>query len=232
MVRITTDSGQLPRKVYRLINDRFHLVTQGISRVERATGISYPLYYIEPNLVVSTSAIELGQFGILFARTIPIVVDNDLRIVVQITAPLITCGHLGSIHAILAHEFLHYLRLMSKIIKMDLLSDDISRSLFEQKYVDHSRLIQEKVVFKNDPTLIRHLLSRFSSGFKDTRLEDRVMKEWMHKGLPVTTIPLDSNVTKLPIDKVASVKIDPELKEKIFKFESQELNSVRFRHNV
>ena len=232
MVRITTDSGQLPTKVYRLINDRFHLVTQGISRVERATGIRYPLYYIEPNLVVSTSAIESGQFGILFARTIPIVVNNDLRIVVQITAPLITCGYLGSIHAILAHEFLHYLQLMSKIIKMDVLSDEISRSLFEQKYVDHSRLIQEKVVFKNDPTLIRHLLSRFSTGFKDKRLEDRVMKEWMHKGLPVTTIPLESNVTRLPIDKIASVKIDHELKEKIFKFESQELNSGRFRHNV
>ena len=119
MVRITTDSGQLPTKVYRLINDRFHLVTQGISRVERATGIRYPLYYIEPNLVVSTSAIESVQFGILFARTIPIVVNNDLRIVVQVTAPLITCGYLGSIHAILAHEFLHYLQLMSKIIKMD-----------------------------------------------------------------------------------------------------------------
>ena len=144
MVRITTDSGQLPTKVYRLINDRFHLVIQGISRIERATGITYPLYYIEPNLIVSTSAIESGQFGILFARTIPIVVNNDLRIVIQITAPLITCGHLGSIHAILAHEFLHYLQLTSKIIKMDVLSDEISRTLFEQKYMDHSQTYSGK----------------------------------------------------------------------------------------
>lgn len=232
MVRITTDSGQLPTRVYRLINNRFHLVTQGISRIERATGITYPLYYIEPSLIISTSAVESGQFGILFARTIPLVVDNDLRIVIQITAPLITCGHLGSIHAILAHEFLHYLKLMSKIMKMDVLSDEISRTFFEQKYMDHSQIIHEKVVFKNDPTLIHHLLSRFSTGFKDSRLENRVVKEWIHKRLPMTTIPLDSNVTRIPIDKIASVKIDPDLKEKIFKFESQQLNAGRLQHNA
>src|SRR6185437_12831107 len=148
MVRITTDSGQLPTSVYRLINNRFHLVTQGISRIERATGITYPLYYIEPSLIISTSAIESGQFGILFARTIPLVVDNDLRIVIQITAPLITCGHLGSIHAILAHEFLHYLKLMSKIMKMDVLSDEISRTFFEQNIWTTLRLFTKKLCLK------------------------------------------------------------------------------------
>jgi hypothetical protein len=98
--------------------------------------------------------------------------------------------------------------------------------------MDHSQIIHEKVVFKNDPALIHHLLSRFSTGFKDTRLENRVVKEWIHKRLPMTTIPLDSNVTRLPIDKIASVKIDPDLKEKIFKFESQQLNTGRLRHNA
>jgi hypothetical protein len=39
-------------------------------------------------------------------------------------------------------------------------------------------------------------------------------------------------VTRLPIDKIASVKIDPDLKEKIFKFESQQLNTGRLRHNA
>ncbi len=80
-------------------------------------------------------------------------------------------------------------------------------------------MIREKVVFKRDPYLVRHLLSKFSAGFKDSRLENKVIREWMHKGLPVTKIQLDSNVTKLPIEKIASAKIDPELKEKILGFE-------------
>jgi len=117
-------------------------------------------------------------------------------------------------------------------MKMDVLSDEISRTFFEQKYMDQSQIIHEKVVFKNDPTLIHHLLSRFSTGFKDTRLENRVVKEWIHKRLPMTSIPLDSNVTRIPIDKIASVKIDPDLKEKIFKFETQQLNTGRLRHNA
>jgi hypothetical protein len=231
-VRNTTDSGLLPTRVYKLINDRFHLVTQGILRVERATGIKYPLYYVEPNLVVSTSETETGQFGIFFARTIPMVLDNHLTIVIQVTAPLVIYGLLGTIHAILAHEFIHYLQLMSKIIKMEILSDEISRSLFEQKYADHTRLLQEKVVFQSDPTLIRHILRKFPVGFKDNRLEDRVLKEWMYKGLPVTRIPVESNVIRLPIDKIASLQIDPALKEKIYEFESEKFNGGRIRKYV
>ncbi len=211
IVRITTDSGLLPQKVYNLINDRFHFVTQGISRVEMATGIKYPLYYIEPKLVISTSEVEAGQFAILFARTIPVILNGQLTTVVQLTAPLITYALMGTIHAILAHEFLHYLHLI--------ISDEVSSSLFEEWYIDHSHMIREKVVFKRDPYLVRHLLSKFSAGFKDSRLENKVIREWMHKGLPVTKIQLDSNVTKLPIEKIASAKIDPELKEKILGFE-------------
>jgi hypothetical protein len=219
IVRITTDSGLLPQKVYNLINDRFHFVTQGISRVEMATGIKYPLYYIEPKLVISTSEVESGQFAILFARTIPVILNGQLTTVVQLTAPLITYALMGTIHAILAHEFLHYLHLMRKMIKMDIISDEVSSSLFEEWYIDHSHMMLEKVVFKRDPYLVRHLLSKFSAGFKDGRLENKVIREWMHKGLPVTKIQLDSNVTKLPIEKIASAKIDPELKEKILGFE-------------
>ena len=224
----TTNPGLLPTRVYRLLSDRFHLVTQRISRVEKATGIRCPVYYIEPNLIISASDIGSGQFGILFARTIPTVPDNHLKIVIQITAPLVMFD-LGTVYAILAHEFIHYLQLMSKIIEMEIVSDEISSSLFKQKYSDHTRVILEKVVFRNVPALIRNLLRRFPVGFKDERLEGRVMKEWMHKGLSVTRIPLDSNVTRSPIDKIAFLQIDQELREKISRYEIQELKGGRFR---
>lgn len=136
-MRQTTNSGLLRTRVYRLLSDRFRLVTHRISRVEKATGIRCPVYYIEPGLIVSASDIGSGQFGILFAGTIPTVLDNHLKIVIQITAPLTMFDLLGTVYAVLAHEFIHYLQLMSKIIEMEIVTDVISSSLFEQKYSDH-----------------------------------------------------------------------------------------------
>src|SRR5579885_1100991 len=102
-------SGQLPQRIYDLVVKRFPLVVEGIKRVEEASKLKYPYYYVEPSLVISTSAVEFTQLGILFARTIPIVGDDNLlHVVVQITAPLIAFGLKGTIHAILAHEFMHY----------------------------------------------------------------------------------------------------------------------------
>ena len=45
---------QIPQKVYQLIMDRFHVVTEGIERVEKASGLKYPYYYGEPNLGISS----------------------------------------------------------------------------------------------------------------------------------------------------------------------------------
>ena len=50
--------GQIPQKVYDLVMKRFPLVIEGIKRVEEASGLNYPYYYAEPNLVISTSAVE------------------------------------------------------------------------------------------------------------------------------------------------------------------------------
>ena len=67
---------------------RFPLVIEGIKRVEEASGLNYPYYYAEPNLVISP-AVEFTEIGILFARTIPVVdAHKQLHVVVQINRPL------------------------------------------------------------------------------------------------------------------------------------------------
>src|SRR5215510_1702306 len=125
------NAKQIPQKIYDLVMERFSLVTEGIRRVEEASGLRYPYYYVEPRLVVSTSAVEFTHMGILFARTIPVVGDDkQLRVVVQLTAPLVAYGLKGTVHAILAHEFMHYLELVSRIVKMKVISDEVSGTLF------------------------------------------------------------------------------------------------------
>lgn len=215
------NSGQLPKKTYDLILDRYEIVTNGIKRIENAARLKYPYYYVEPNLVISISQVEFSQFGILFARTIPVVNEKrQLNIVIQLTAPLIAFGLRGSIHAILAHEFIHYLNLVSRIMRMDIISDSISSTLFEERYGDSSRLMEPKLVFKSDRTLIDHITKKFPEGFSDLRLEDKVVNEWINKRLPTTKITIDSNIVKLPIELMANLEVDQILKERILEFQN------------
>ena len=227
-VRNAYKAGQLPQKIYNLVIDRSPLVTEGIKRVEEASGLKYPYYYVEPSLVVSTSAVEFTQMGILFARTIP-VVGNDklLRVVVQVSAPLIAYGLKGTIHAILAHEFMHYLELVSRITKMKIISDEVSGTLFEGTYADAGRLLEERAVFKSDPTLIKHITTRFPEGFRDLKLEDKVIKMWMGKGLPTTKVPIDTNVIKIPIEAMANLQVERAVRDKIAEFESIKLRKKK-----
>jgi hypothetical protein len=205
-------NGLLSDKIHSLIVERFPIVVSGIDRIEKASGMNFPLAYVEPSVVLtSTSSFD---YGILFARTIPVVSGDHLEVVIQITAPLVAYGLKGTIHAILAHEFLHYLELIRKVSKMGLVSDEISGNLFEGIYSDTERLFDSRAVF-NDKTLLLHITKKFPEGFKDYKLEDKVVKLWIDKKLPAINITLDTNVVKIPANVIANTKIDPKLTSKL-----------------
>jgi hypothetical protein len=211
-------NGLLSDKIHSLIVKRFPVVVEGINRIEKASGMEFPLAYIEPSIVVTNSS--SFNYGILFARTIPVISGEELKVVIQITAPLVAYGLKGTIHAILAHEFLHYLELIRKVSKMDLLSDEISGNLFEGIYSDTQRLFDPRVVF-NDKTLLLHITKKFPEGFKDYKLEDKVVKFWIEKDLPAIKITLDTNVAKIPSTVIANTKIDPKLSLKLDELEQK-----------
>ena len=118
----------LPKSQFDLINNRFSLVLEGIARIEKASGIRFPIAYVEPSVVLSSTSNSF-DFGILFARTIPVFSKNSVQIIIQISGPLVAYGLKGTIHAILAHEFLHYLELISRLSKMNIVSDELSSNL-------------------------------------------------------------------------------------------------------
>jgi hypothetical protein len=210
--------GILPDDVFDLVMKRFPLVVSGIDRIESASGINYPIAYVDPSLVISSSSSY--DYGILFARTIPLIFENQLQVVIQISAPLVAYGLKGTIHAILAHEFLHYLDLIKKVSKMELLSDEISGNLFENVYADSTRLFEPRVVF-NDKTLLLHITKKFPAGFKDYKLEDKTVKFWIKKNLPSTNITMDTNIIKLSTEALAKIKLDPTLIRKMKELEEK-----------
>ena len=224
-VKEAFQNGTLPEKEYSLIVKRFPIIISGINRIEKASNVNFPIAYVEPSVIVSSSNPNSFEFGILFARTIPVITKNILQIVIQISAPLVAYGLKGTIHAVLAHEFLHYLELIRKITKMDLLSDEISTSIFENVYTDSERLFEPRAVF-SDKTLLSHITKKFPSGFRDYKLEDKVIKHWIEKNLPVTNITLDTNITKLSPDLISKMRLAPNL---ISKIESFELKASKLR---
>ena len=197
--------GLIPDDIYDLTLKRFPLVVAGINRIEKASGIQYPVAYVEPSLVLSSS--NSYEYGILFARTIPVMFEENFQVVIQITAPLIAYGLKGTIHAILAHEFLHFLELVRKISKMELISDEISGNLFENVYSDETRLFEPKAVFK-DRLLLEHITKKFPAGFRDYKLEDKTIKFWADRNLPKSNISLDANNVKLSVESLSKIKFD------------------------
>ena len=203
------------------------MAVSGINRIENASGINYPIAYVDPSIVLSSTSSY--DYGILFARTIPLIFENQLQVVIQISSPLIAYGLKGTIHAILAHEFLHYLDLIRKVSKMELLSDEISGNLFENVYADNTRLFEPRAVF-NDKTLLLHITKKFPAGFKDFKLEDKTIKFWIKRDLPTTNITLDTNIVKLSTEAVSKIKFDQTLLKKIEELEEKNSKLRKKKH--
>lgn len=220
-VREAYQKGLLNQKIFDTITKRFDNITSGIQRIEKAAGISYPVSYVEPSAILALTDNSF-QYGILFARTIPVLLDEKFQVVIQISAPLVVFGLKGTVHAILAHEFLHYLELVRKISKMSIISDEVSSNLFENIYADSTRLFEPRAVF-SDNTLLYHITKKFPAGFKDYKLEDKTEKLWIAKNLPVTKISLDENTIRLSVESLAKVHFEPSLLAKIAEYEQREL---------
>jgi hypothetical protein len=72
-----------------------------------------------------------------------------------------------------------------------------------------------------------HITRKFPEGFKDTRLDEKTIKYWMNKGLPSISVSLDSNVTKIPVEAMAKLNVDQDLKDKISEFERAAIQKMK-----
>ena len=211
----------LPRSIVKKIKARVKYVKDGISRIEKDSGITYPPYNIRPMILLSESEVELGQRGVIYARVIPEEGPAGLLISIELSAPLVAFGLKGTIHAVLAHEFMHYVELVRKFTTLDILSDETVGTLHETIYSDYERLYEPKWLFQ-DRGLIRLLNSRFLDGLVDDRLNKNTLKKWVQKDLPSKILPPDANVVRIPIASILRTNFDPLLKNRL-----EELEKIR-----
>ena len=210
---------KIDERTYELIIDKMRVVEDGIKRIERKTSIDYPNYFIEPNLLVATSDIEYQQYSILYARTIPFcTTENRIKIVIQLSAPLVMYGLKGTLHAVLAHEFLHYLNILKNIINLEVTSDNISDTLYENSFSDNERTLDLTKVFRRDIYLQNVVNKKFVNGFNDSNLDKKAESFWIKKKLPIQKIMIGDNFIKLPFSALANTVVDDSLKNEISKF--------------
>lgn len=227
-IKKATTGGLLPDDISSKIIERFDLVISGVDRIEKASGLNYPAAYVEPSVVVSSPDPGSFEYGIMFARTIPLEADGRLQVMIQISAPLVAFGLKGTIHAILAHEFLHFLQLVYRASKMRIVSDEISGSIFENVFNDDARTFEPRAVF-DDRTLLSHITKKFPSGFRDYKLEDKTVKLWIKRGLPQTNVSLETNIARISPEVLSRVTIDGKL---VSRLEEIDRRSERIRKRV
>ena len=210
---------KLDTKIYYQIMMRRKIIEEAIERVEKITSIDYPDYYIEPSLLIRSSEIEYGQYSILYARTIPICTrQNQIKIMIQLSAPLVLYGLKGTIHAVVAHEFLHYLDFMKKIINFEVNSDTVPQTGFEASFLDGEKTIDYRMVFKKDRSLRKMIDLRFNQGLNDPRLDKKTRTSWIDKKLPIKHMTIENNYTRLPFYAIANTPIEKHLRMKIMEW--------------
>jgi hypothetical protein len=207
--------GKLKPALAAKVKTRGKYLFGAVGRVEKATGLRYPPYYVEPTLPLAVTSIEYGSMGAFFARVIPATFEGKLSIIVQFTAPLLLFGAKGTIEAVAAHEFTHYLDLVRRVSGMTILSEERVSTLFEAGYADEERVVSPSRVFARDKPLARLVEKKFSPNLTDEKLDEKVSKGWISKGLPARRVSTDENNVRLDMAMVARTTFDPSLLERI-----------------
>ena len=199
---------KLPRAMAKKVRLHMKYVQGAVQRVEKASGLRYPPYYIEPTLPVSKGGGEYGQLGVLFARVVPTPVSGSVIILVQFTAALVAFGTKGTIEAVAAHEFTHYVELVRKLSATNVASDEVATTLYEASFADAERTVPPKLLF-TEKSLVSLVSRKFKNDLNDPSLTKKVGDSWIAKNLPIHYVGLEENRVKLPINLVASTKFDP-----------------------
>ena len=199
---------KIPRALAKKVRLRMGILQGAVERVEKASDLRYPPYYIEPVLPVSKGGGNYGQMGVLFARVIPTTVTGSLVILVQFTAALVAFGTKGVIEAVAAHEFTHYVDLVRKLGTTNVTSDEQATTLYEASFADAERTVPPKLLF-SERALVTLLTRKFKDGLQDQALNKKVGDSWIAKDLPIRWVGPEENVVRLAMGVVVGTKLDP-----------------------
>ena len=206
--------GKLPPEVYSKLVEKAGGLQEAIQKVEKAAGLSYPPYYIQPLLILVRSSAETGVTGIYFARNVPVAVNNRLHLLVEFTAPLLLYSSKKTLLAVVAHEFTHYLELLRRFSDQPV-SSQAASTMFEATYKDMEEAMPPQKIFGRFKSLSSLIDMKFEEGFTDDALNQKTLKNWYERKLPVTVVRPGDNSVKIPLEAVLNAEFDRAALKKI-----------------
>ena len=206
--------GKVPRAIATKVRKRMNVVQAAVQRTEKASGLRYPPYYVEPSLPCSRTGAEYGQMGVLFARVIPTTVTGSVVILVQFSAALVAFGTKGTIEAVAAHEFTHYVDLVRKMSTKDIVSDEVVTTLYEASFRDAEHTVPPKLIF-SEKALVSLISRKFKDDLVDAALSRKAEDLWVARDLPIHWVGPEENTLRVPMSVVAVSRFDPAVLEKI-----------------
>jgi hypothetical protein len=213
--------GKLKPALAAKVRARGEYLAGAVKRVESAAGLKYPPYYVEPSLPVAVTSLEYGSVGAFFARVIPTVFEGRISLLVQFTVPLLLFGGKGTIEAVAGHEFTHYVDLVRRLSGATVVSDERVSTLFEAGYADEERLMSPASIFVNDKALARLVAGRFTPNLSDEKLDEKVGRDWIAKGLPTRRVTTEENNVRLEMEMVARTRFDQSVIDRIKAIEAK-----------
>ena len=205
---------KIPRAMATRVRKRMNLVHGAVQRVEKASGLRYPPYYVEPTLPCSKTGAEYGQMGVMFARVIPTTVTGNVVILVQFSALLVAYGTKGTIEAVAAHEFTHYVDLVRKLSTKNIISDEVVTTLFESSFKDAEHTVPPKLLF-SERSLVSLISRKFKDDLVDSALSKKAGDQWIAKNLPIHWVSPEENTLRVPMAVIAASRFDPAVLAKL-----------------
>ncbi len=211
---------KVPRAIAKKVHLRMKYVVGAVQRVERASGLKYPPYYVEPTLPLAQGGGVYGQTGVMYARVVPVEGSAGLTILVQFTAALVAFATKGTIEAVAAHEFTHYVDLVRRLSRTNVVSDERATTLYEASYADTEKTVPPKMLF-TEKALVGLITRKFKDGLSDPPLNKKVGDAWIAKNLPVKVLGTDYNTVRIGMTSVLGAKFDPGILAKVAELEAK-----------
>ena len=92
---------------------------------------------------------------------------------------------------------------------MQISSDERASTLFEAGYADEERVAAPGLVLSGDKKLVGLVKKKFVAGLTDEKLNEKVAKGWIEKGLPTRRVPPEENVVSVDVGAIANTRFDP-----------------------
>lgn len=193
--------------------DRLRELEKRMRKVEEASGLPYPPVRVTPEVKVLIH--ECGVAGVVHGNPSFVKVGDRIVPIVEVTLPLLLYADGEILTGVLAHEFLHYIYLAERCVKMDYfaLGQPFGGTVLGRITFDEAQVAPPEKVYRN--RYIVGLLRKRFDRLLSRRSFVRKVEEWIEKGYPHVKISSEKLQVKMGVEDIGRIWFPREVVEAV-----------------